>query len=137
MESKDLVAVFEEHLQRFLASVVLIEPEDPGSYKDALFLLDELHAHTYARENPKVNDFLNETQRTIEACLLDSSLYPEYIKKLEEKFGHIDIFTAPHLIDRTVLLFCHILCGSITCNCSGFTGRFKFFPIGQGFFTVV
>jgi len=105
MESKDLVAIFEEQLQRFLASVVLIEPEDPGSYKDALFLLDELSALTYARENPQVNDFLKDTQRIIEACLLDSNLFPEYIKKLEEdlkQFRHQYVDMARNDFDERV-----------------------------------
>ncbi len=82
MDLKELKIEFEDHLHGFSTSIVMIEESDPGSFKEALDILDILSGHSYAKEVPELAVMLGEVQSILEECLLDGSLFEKNIEKI-------------------------------------------------------
>ena len=89
MNHKDLTPEFEEKLQELSAALVLVEADDPGSYQEVLKTIEGLVADPFAQGRQDVAERLKAVEKSLEACILDSTLFPDTVKAVEAALKQI------------------------------------------------
>jgi two-component system chemotaxis sensor kinase CheA len=82
---------FLESLQELSAALVLVDPEDPGSFQTVMGLLDRLLAHPLAQCCVDVRTLLESIQKLVEESLFHPGSYSAALAKMEKDLEKLNV----------------------------------------------
>jgi len=81
---------FLESLQELSTALALVDPEDPGSFQEALSLLDRFAGHPCVEDDPAVLLILSGIQKKIEESIVSPEIFAQRLSGIEEDLKTIE-----------------------------------------------